>query len=343
MLAETFYNQLPKNKIELVDGQTLISGSREVSRMVLAAILQGYGAEYIVSLVEPALLQEACIEAFGRKKRAGSDSVMEETPYMPVARMAGELRMNLFALRRFDVMGGDQVVKLSEEWRLPESPLPDAFTPDIYVNRIRHDPRQKEYYFEGAPDLIIEVMHPATKAFDTGLRLMRYQAASVPEIWLIDAASENIMVYRLQGNSYSFQTLKAEETLDCQVLPGLTLYPSRLWQVKADPWKNYYGLVSFNEASSREDPAQIIEKGRVDMESSIRIPFAPEIHLTPTPISFEQFISWAPEAKFEWMDGKPHIGGGTDTNLYLTGLLLMTLGLTESVGILPAEDWKDYL
>jgi hypothetical protein len=46
-LAETFYNSLPKHKIELVNGKTLISGSLELSRMVLDSILQSYGAQYI--------------------------------------------------------------------------------------------------------------------------------------------------------------------------------------------------------------------------------------------------------------------------------------------------------
>ncbi len=339
MLAETFYNQLPKHKIELVNGQTLISGSREVSRMVLAAILQGYGAEYIVSLIAPELLQEACIEAFGRGKARHQEAVplIEASIDMPVARMASELRMNLFALDHFGVWGGDLVIKLGE----------DAFTPDIYMNRSRHDPRQHEYFLDGAPDLIIEVMHPATRAFDTGLRLDRYQTAAVPEIWLIDSTSESITIYRLEGGSYNVEETKTAQ-LDCQILPGLTLYPSRLWQVKADPWaafrwKNYSGLVSLSHDSLGHSPSQAGKRGTREVQSDFLIPFAPDVRLAPTPISFEQFISWAPEAKFEWMDDSPHIGGGTDTNLYLTGLLLMTFGLTEAVGMLPSGAWADHL
>lgn len=335
MLAETFYNHLPKHKIELVNGQTLISGSLEVSRMVLDSILQSYGAQYIQSLVEPELLQEACIEAFGRKTKNKVDAapLVRETTNIPVARMASELRMNLFALDCFGVWGGDLVVKLGN----------DAFTPDIYVNRNKHDSRQHEYFFDGAPDLIIEVMHPATQAFDAGLRLERYQAAAVPEIWLIDPLSESIIVYRLNGSSYNIQEIKTEEKLDCQVLPGLTLFPTKLWQVKKDPWQNYKGLVAYHKGTLKDKPALAREKDTRDLDSDFHIPFAPDVRLMPTPITFEQFISWAPEAKFEWMDDRPHIGGGTDTNLHLTGLLLMTFGLTEAVGMLPAEAWSAYL
>jgi len=335
MLAETFYNRLPKQKIELVNGQTLISGSLEVSRTMLETILQSYGAQYIQSLVEAELLQEACIEAFGRKTKNKVETapLIGETTNIPVARMAGELRMNLFALDRFGVWGGDLVIKLGD----------DAFTPDIYVNRKKHDPRQHEYFLDGAPDLIIEVMHPATKAFDAGLRLERYQAAAVPEIWLIDPASESIMVYRLNGSSYTIQEIKTEEMLDCQVLHGLTLFPAKLWEVKKDPWQNYRDMVTYHKGTLKDKPALARENDTGDLDSDFHLPFAPDIRLMPTPISFEQFISWAPEAKFEWFDDRPHIGGGNDTNLHLTGLLLMTFGLTEAVGMLPEEAWSAYL
>ena len=84
--------------------------------MVLEAILQGYGSEYILPLVERSLLREACIEAFGLP-------YPEVAPTMPVARMANELMMSLYGLDHYGAMGRDVVVKLGE----------DAFTPDVYV------------------------------------------------------------------------------------------------------------------------------------------------------------------------------------------------------------------
>ena len=121
----------------------------------------------------------------------------------------------------------------------------------------------------------------------------------------------------------------------------LTLPLERLWRIKADPWRNYSDLVTLEEVSSS---ASTRSRRRTSwLEQSVELPFAPEIRLTPTPISFGQFIAWAPEAKFEWFSDRPHIGGGDETNLHITGLLLMTLGLTESVGLLPAEAWSDYL
>ena len=184
--------------------------------MVLQAILEGYGPEYILPLVDRALLREACIEAFGRGHPSPSEATTAcpaVAPTLPVARMASELMMSFHRLDRYGSSGRDVVVRLGE----------DAFTPDVYVYADPADPRQGSYYFDGAPGMIVEVMHPVNRDFDTGLRLSRYQAVGVPE------------------------------------------------------------------------------------------------------------------AKFEWSDDRPHIGGGYDTNLHITGLLLMTLGLTKAVGLLPAE------
>ncbi len=141
MHLQTFYDRLPRNKIELVNGQTLISGSLRTSRMVLQAILEGYGPEYILPLVDQGLLREACIEAFGRGHPSAPEAATaypEVAPTMPVARVASELMMSLYTLDRYGVTGRDVVVKLGE----------DAFTPDVYVYADPADPRQGSYYFE---------------------------------------------------------------------------------------------------------------------------------------------------------------------------------------------------
>ena len=332
MQMRAFYDRLPRNKIELVDGQTLISGSLRTSRMVLQAILEGYGPEYILPLVDQALLREACIEAFGQ----GHSSALEAAAAypaaaltLPVARMASELMMSFHVLDRYGSMGRDVVVRLGE----------DAFTPDVYVYANPADPRQGSYYFEGTPDLIVEVMHPANREFDTGLRLSRYQAAGVPEIWLIDYECEVVTVYQRRNGKYTTHTFGSDDQVS-SLLPGLTLPLGRLWSVKTDPWRNYFDLVTLDEA---EAPPPARRRKATDWpEQAVDLPFAPNIGLAPTPISFEQFIAWAPEAKFEWFDDCPHIGGGYDTNLHLTGLLLMTLGLTEAVGLLPSDAWPSY-
>jgi hypothetical protein len=72
------------------------------------------------------------------------------------------------------------------------------------------------------------------------------------------------------------------------------------------------------------------------------LPFQPDIQLEPTPISFEQYICSSPEAKFEFFEGKPDIGGKTGIR-NLIGMLLMTFGLKSSIKVLPPTVWCDAL
>ena len=69
-----------------------------------------------------------------------------------------------------------------------------------------------------------------------------------------------------------------------------------------------------------------------------RRPLVLPIGLRPTPITFEQYITWCPEAKFELVDGKPQIGGWEGTRNVL-GLLLMTFGLEDVVALHHPREW----
>ncbi|MEM9245667.1 MAG: hypothetical protein AAGA67_08010, partial [Cyanobacteria bacterium P01_F01_bin.153] len=66
--------------------------------------------------------------------------------------------------------------------------------------------------------------------------------------------------------------------------------------------------------------------------------FTPNIQREPVPVNFEEFISWAPRAKFEFMDGKPLIESRLGTRNVLA-MLLMTFGLTSVVKLLPPQAW----
>lgn len=72
------------------------------------------------------------------------------------------------------------------------------------------------------------------------------------------------------------------------------------------------------------------------------VPFASQVQMEPVPISFEQYIAWCPEAKFEFWDGRPQIGGKIGTR-NLIGMLLMTFGLAEAVKLLPPAQWVSAL
>ncbi|MBQ8232482.1 MAG: Uma2 family endonuclease [Lachnospiraceae bacterium] len=54
----------------------------------------------------------------------------------------------------------------------------------------------------GAPDLIIEVLSPATRKRDTVIKLSKYLHAGVREYWIIDPDKKIILVYDFEHNSY---------------------------------------------------------------------------------------------------------------------------------------------
>jgi hypothetical protein len=66
--------------------------------------------------------------------------------------------------------------------------------------------------------------------------------------------------------------------------------------------------------------------------------FDPQPGLDPRRLSFEEFIAWAPRAKFEVIEGKPWVGGSRGSRNAL-GMLLRTEGLAKAVTVLHPRAW----
>lgn len=59
----------------------------------------------------------------------------------------------------------------------------------------------------GAPDWIIEIVSPGSRAMDYFTKLFKYRTAGVREYWIVDPDKEQIMAYRFEGETmeqYSF-------------------------------------------------------------------------------------------------------------------------------------------
>ena len=66
--------------------------------------------------------------------------------------------------------------------------------PDISV--ICEKDKFTEQYFDGAPDLVVEVLSPSTRKKDMTLKLSKYAEAGVREYWIIDPKKETVFVYK---------------------------------------------------------------------------------------------------------------------------------------------------
>jgi Uma2 family endonuclease len=90
----------------------------------------------------------------------------------------------------------------------------DVFEPDVIVilNRSRHI--LTETHVVGTPDLIVEVLSPATERRDRGVKRERYERFGVPEYWIVDPGRRRIEVYRYDRSTRRFTQPAASEALE---------------------------------------------------------------------------------------------------------------------------------
>ncbi len=78
------------------------------------------------------------------------------------------------------------------------------------------------------PRLLVEVVSPGDENSDNYKRdyqekCQHYAAIGVPEYWLIDPDRQVILIGRLIGGTYQFQTFRNQETLVSATFPTLPL------------------------------------------------------------------------------------------------------------------------
>ncbi len=79
--------------------------------------------------------------------------------------------------------------------------------PDLFVLCKGYDVDLQ--YYSGAPDLAVEILSPSTRSKDMLLKSYKYQNAGVREYWIVDPASEEVIVYdftdkNLPSKKYTF-------------------------------------------------------------------------------------------------------------------------------------------
>jgi Uma2 family endonuclease len=78
-----------------------------------------------------------------------------------------------------------------------------AVSPDQYYFRCsREECLFAEDYFRGVPDLIAEVLSPATREIDRGPRKDLYRRAGVRHLWILDPEVETVELFELDGSAY---------------------------------------------------------------------------------------------------------------------------------------------
>ncbi|HEV7506042.1 MAG TPA: Uma2 family endonuclease [Thermoanaerobaculia bacterium] len=84
----------------------------------------------------------------------------------------------------------------------------------------------------GAPDLILEVLSPATVRLDRVIKMDVYARYSVPEYWLVDSAAKLIEIFRLDRHAQLYrltETCRPGERARTPLVPGLAVEVERLF------------------------------------------------------------------------------------------------------------------
>lgn len=103
--------------------------------------------------------------------------------------------------------------------------------PDILFISNEKLPLLKETYFDGAPDLVIEIVSPESLARDRGEKYVEYEASGVMEYWLIDPDRQQAEFYRL-GENGRYRAVPPDEKgiYRSAAIPGFSLQVSWLWR-----------------------------------------------------------------------------------------------------------------
>jgi Uma2 family endonuclease len=98
--------------------------------------------------------------------------------------------------------------------------------PDVLFITAERQPQSGTQIFEGAPDLIVEVLSPGSLRLDQHIKFGAYERAGVREYWIADPKTRSATIYTLPEGGQEYLLLgqfTGDETLHSRVLPGLEL------------------------------------------------------------------------------------------------------------------------
>lgn len=106
------------------------------------------------------------------------------------------------------------------------------YEPDLCLIATGRDREPDSPFFEGSPELIIEVISESNRSHDTVVKFRDYERYGVGEYWLVDPREKHLRVYILESGKYQLLgVFSAGENVRSRVLEDLQLDPGTLFQV----------------------------------------------------------------------------------------------------------------
>lgn len=354
-LFDEFVDAGPEAKLELIEYKLVVGNTLVGSRLLLRQILTGWGAGAAIAFAPIEEWLEALRVTYDAPKAYLNQDNLEALQAWatsivtsPEDLISGSRGKNFWHHNQVrscveyalwgihEALAGntfsrDFVMRLGD----------NGFTPDIVF--FKGPPRNTvyEYYLEGPAELVVEVLLPGHEYQDRVVKWNYYQDAGVPEYWLVNPVVEQVEFWRLVEGTYQRQTLDNDGYYRPSSVPKLVFHPEHLWSEARDLHQRNRSesLIFSVEGERHSGTRQRFLNNGLGWGC---VSFAPQVKLEPVPISFEQYIAWCPEAKFEFWDGKPQIGSKIGIR-NLVGMLLMTFGLAEVVKVLPPVQWVSAL
>lgn len=136
----------------------------------------------------------------------------------------------LVALLRNFVDRGRLGKVLSEPYQVRFAAISRRRSPDvIFVSADRRALFQAAH-FEGAPDLVIEVVSDESQSRDRREKYLEYEAVGVREYWLIDPLVREVELHLLKDGKF-VPASEAQGWLPSVVLPKFGMRASWFWQI----------------------------------------------------------------------------------------------------------------
>jgi Uma2 family endonuclease len=306
-----------ESKLELVDGRLIVSDDLENSLMLAKLLLEQTPAEDVVRLAPKEVWREAL----------KSYQPLAPMPALSAGvsrhnRLRTRIAMDLFG----ELRGSGRVLSRDCVMRLGD----DAFTPDIYAVFGQAALKQREYYLDGPADLAVEILLPGFEPM-LSTRLLLYGHAGVKQLWLVEPHHRQFKVLVHEQGGYRLRHRREGGTIITPGSPRLRVLVDNLWLDDDAPTLTLL----------TPPPRALRRRGQPGIVWG-QLPYRPRVAAVPEAIGFEEFISWAPEAKFELLRGEIVIGHPQGTRQVL-GMLLMTHGARAAVRLMPKAYWQGAL
>lgn len=106
----------------------------------------------------------------------------------------------------------------------------DTVQPDLFFVTTDHLNRFVERrYFDGPPDLVVEIVSPTSRIIDMIRKFALYERSGVPEYWLIDLAGRAVHIHRLRDGQYQPIAPDDAGILRSDLLPDVAVDPVALF------------------------------------------------------------------------------------------------------------------